>query len=295
MLYAVLRTRDELACLPVGNLHLLYRNRLTPSVACEQGSRQHSVQQLAFHPVGPNFPDVFRSIAGSPSHLDSTELDSAHLNPTLLSTTPRQLTNLKQTAETCNATTRSRHLIIYDLHHVGCARDGPQSRRRLCSLSQRQDQMRLRKWSRPVQELRKRPARVLSAFRIHEPWRSRRFASSHCATRARDFAQRKGIRYCRRRPSRTVSLNFCHFAQQCVGQREVCWWFFLLLSLSASVIPLLPTRKGLAALDAVTAHCLAVSRSLHRSAHLYIHPASLYFTSVTRSRIIFGVAFQPFF
>lgn len=72
--------------------------------------------------------------------------------------------------------------------------------------------------------------------------------------------------------------------------------FFLPHTLSLSVIPLLPTRKGLAALR--RCHCSLFSCLTLSSSPLctVVHtPACLYFTSVTRSRIIFGVAFQPFF
>lgn len=55
------------------------------------------------------------------------------------------------------------------IEHVGRPRDGPARRRRLCSLSQGQNQMRLRKWSRSLQELRKGHARLLPALRLHEP------------------------------------------------------------------------------------------------------------------------------
>lgn len=75
---------------------------------------------------------------------------------------------------------------------------------------------------------------MLPAFRVHEPRRSRRVASSRCPTRARDSAQREGLRQCRRRPSRPVSLNFGHFAQQCVGHRKVR--DHLSLSLSSSLL-----------------------------------------------------------
>lgn len=43
----------------------------------------------------------------------------------------------------------------------------PQGRRRLCALPQGQDQVRLRKWPRALQELRKGHARVLSALGEH--------------------------------------------------------------------------------------------------------------------------------
>ncbi|PNY23103.1 hypothetical protein TCAP_06949, partial [Tolypocladium capitatum] len=55
-------------------------------------------------------------------------------------------------------------------HVVGCgALDRPQGRRRLCALPQGQDQVRVRKRARAVQELCKGHARVLSALGEHGP------------------------------------------------------------------------------------------------------------------------------
>lgn len=60
------------------------------------------------------------------------------------------------------------HVIIFI---IGGAVDSPARRWRVCALSQRQDQMRLRKRQSSVQELRQGNARVLLTVRVHEPRR----------------------------------------------------------------------------------------------------------------------------
>lgn len=162
----------------------------------------------------------------SPSFLDHLIWPSPAPSPTAVAA--RNLSS----GPTSTSTTSTTHLF----HHVLGRRalHRPQGRRRLCSLPQGQDKVRLRKRPRALQELRQGHARVLSALGEHgapprtEPSATRQQQRPPPCARFSPGRRRR----CHRRQAARSGLDLGQARPSRLGKVSCFFLFFLVYSIS---------------------------------------------------------------